>query len=165
MKAFILAILVMAVAAMGQTISVQPASITSCVGASASFSVTASGTGTLHYQWERKHGSWSNVGTDVASYSWTAAAGDNGDSVRVTVTDDNSSILSDRACLTVTQLPVFTYVTNPATYTVDAAITENTITSTGGAIDSFTVSPQLPAGLSLNKTTGAITGTPTTPTP
>lgn len=55
-----------------------------------------------------------------------------------------------------------TYSANPATYWQTQAITANTA-SVSGVVDSFTVSPALPAGLSLNKTTGAVTGTPTAP--
>ena len=54
-----------------------------------------------------------------------------------------------------------TYSTNPATYTKGAAITPNTPSHTDGAPGSYSVSPALPAGLSLNTTTGVITGTPT----
>jgi hypothetical protein len=52
------------------------------------------------------------------------------------------------------------YSQDTAAYGLGAAITPNVATVTG-AVDSFTVAPALPAGLSLNKTTGAITGTPT----
>ena len=53
------------------------------------------------------------------------------------------------------------YSANPATYTVGTAITANAPSSTGGAIASYSVTPALPAGLSLNVATGVITGTPT----
>ena len=53
------------------------------------------------------------------------------------------------------------YVTNPANYTTGTAIAPNTASSTGGAVVSYGVSPALPAGLSMNTTTGAISGTPT----
>ncbi|WP_433967148.1 putative Ig domain-containing protein [Tunturiibacter gelidiferens] len=48
--------------------------------------------------------------------------------------------------------------------TAGHAITTDTPTVTG-AVTSYTVSPALPAGLSLNASTGAISGTPTTVTP
>jgi hypothetical protein len=54
------------------------------------------------------------------------------------------------------------YTTNPATYTVGTAITTNTCTNGGGAVDSFAIVPALPAGLAMNSVTGAITGTPAT---
>ena len=54
-----------------------------------------------------------------------------------------------------------TYATNPAIYSLGRAITANAPSSTGGAIASYSVSPALPAGLSLNGTTGVLSGTPT----
>ena len=54
-----------------------------------------------------------------------------------------------------------TYSTNPAVYTYGVAITPNTPSSSGGSVTSYGVSPALPIGLSLNTSTGVITGTPT----
>jgi subtilisin-like proprotein convertase family protein len=54
------------------------------------------------------------------------------------------------------------YSSNPATYTKDTAIAINTPTSSGGAVVSYSVSPALPAGLTLNTSTGILSGTPTT---
>jgi hypothetical protein len=54
-----------------------------------------------------------------------------------------------------------TYLANPVTYTVGTPIASNTPTSGGGAPTGYSVIPALPAGLALNPTTGAITGTPT----
>lgn len=54
------------------------------------------------------------------------------------------------------------YSSNPATYTKNTAITNNTPSSSGGAVVSYSVSPALPAGLTLNTSTGVISGTPTT---
>jgi subtilisin-like proprotein convertase family protein len=54
-----------------------------------------------------------------------------------------------------------TYSSNPATYTTGTAITSNTPASGGGAVVSYAVSPALPAGLTLNTSTGVISGTPT----
>lgn len=53
-----------------------------------------------------------------------------------------------------------TYAQNPATYTAGVAITPNVPSSTGGAIISYGVIPDLPAGLSLHPTTGVLSGTP-----
>ena len=58
-----------------------------------------------------------------------------------------------------------TYATNPATYTKDLAIQANTPRSSGGAVASYSITPALPAGLTLSPTTGVITGTPTLPSP
>jgi hypothetical protein len=53
---------------------------------------------------------------------------------------------------------------SPQTYTVGVRIT--TLSPTvSGPVGSYSVSPALPAGLSLDASTGQITGTPTTPSP
>ena len=51
--------------------------------------------------------------------------------------------------------------TTPVTYVVGTAITANLPANDGGAIAGYTVDPALPAGLTLNLGTGAISGTPT----
>ena len=57
------------------------------------------------------------------------------------------------------------YSANPAVYTKGVAIPTNSPSSAaGGAVDTYSVSPSLPPGLSLNSSTGAISGTPTTVT-
>ena len=58
-----------------------------------------------------------------------------------------------------------TYTTNPALYTLNVAIAANTPSSTGGAVTMYSVSPTLPAGLSLNPATGVISGVPTASAP
>ena len=55
----------------------------------------------------------------------------------------------------------FSYSINPATYTKGTAINANTPTSSGGAVVSYAVTPALPAGLTLNTSTGIISGSPT----
>ena len=52
--------------------------------------------------------------------------------------------------------------TTPQTYNVGTAITPLTPTVTGN-VTSYSVTPALPAGLSLDATTGSISGTPTAP--
>lgn len=54
-----------------------------------------------------------------------------------------------------------TYITNPATYTVGLGIVPNTPFNSGGTITAYSVSPALPTGLTLNTSTGVISGTPT----
>lgn len=56
--------------------------------------------------------------------------------------------------------PIFSYLHQTVTYDSGVTITPNTVISTGGAIASFAIDPALPADLSFNTTTGAITGTP-----
>jgi hypothetical protein len=57
-----------------------------------------------------------------------------------------------------------TYSANPVSYPTGSAITNNNPTSSGGAVASYSVSPALPTGLSLNTGTGVISGTPTVAT-
>lgn len=52
------------------------------------------------------------------------------------------------------------YPTNPATYYVGIAISKNKPVVGGGAVDTFSVTPTLPAGLSIATGDGSITGTP-----
>ena len=69
--------------------------------------------------------------------------------------------------ITVSGIPpsALIYSSNPATYTKNTAITNNTPTSGGGAVASYAVTPALPAGLTLNTSTGVISGTPTSVVP
>ncbi len=53
-----------------------------------------------------------------------------------------------------------TYAVNPAAYTLGRSIATNTPNSTGGAITSYSVSPALPSGLTLDPVAGTIDGTP-----
>jgi gliding motility-associated-like protein len=65
------------------------------------------------------------------------------------------------AVITAIAAPAGLSYTTPNVYTVGTAITALNPTSTGGAIASYAISPSLPAGLTFNTTTGAISGTPT----
>ena len=58
--------------------------------------------------------------------------------------------------------PAFTLTSSSESRVVNTAATGFSITSTGGAISSFAISPAAPAGMSFNTSTGAFTGTPTT---
>ena len=53
------------------------------------------------------------------------------------------------------------YATNPGVYTLGQAIPLNLPSHGGGPATAYTVTPGLPAGLSLNGTSGAVSGTPT----
>jgi hypothetical protein len=82
-------------------ITTHPANLTVEAGATATFTVQASGTPPLRYQWQR--GGANIAGATSQSYSLTAAAADNGARFRVRVTNDIGSVLSNEAVLTVTQ--------------------------------------------------------------
>lgn len=75
-------------------------------------------------------------------------------------------VLLVTGCKDVAEAPTsLAYSVNPATYTTGTAIPANNPTHSGGSIDSYSVSPALPAGLALNASSGVITGTPTLATP
>jgi hypothetical protein len=57
--------------------------------------------------------------------------------------------------------PAFTISSASESKTVNTAITGYTISSTGGTIASYSISPAAPAGLTFNTTTGLLSGTPT----
>jgi hypothetical protein len=65
---------------------------------------------------------------------------------------------------TLTVPPGAVSYTSPVSYGTAFPISPNVPTTIGGGVTSYSVTPPLPAGLSIDKTTGKITGTPTTPT-
>ena len=100
-----------------------------------------------------------NTSTGVISGTPTSAIA----AANYTVTAINScgSAIND-VNITVTTSPlIITYTTNPAVYCPGNAITANSPGFTGGAPASYSVSPVLPPGLSLNSATGVISGIPT----
>lgn len=118
------------------TISAQPANATVFSAATATFSVTASrtGTGSLTYQWQKQEGgagAWTDVsGATSASYTTGAltAAADNTDKYRVVVSLVNAQpVTSNAATLTV----------NPAVITISAQ--PQSASALEGATASFSV--------------------------
>lgn len=111
---------VVRIAACDVSIDTQPSSITTCETNNDSFSVVASGTGTLNYQWQVNTASGSGVYTDIvddATYSGATTAtldltnvtsGIHGYYYRCIVTDDNCSTTSGVVTLTVTATQVLT---------------------------------------------------------
>ena len=84
-------------------------------------------------------------------------------SATYTVTASNTGG-SDTATITIVvndALPVIAYSPNSYTLTKGTAMTTATPTSGGGAVVGWTISPTLPAGLSIDTSSGDISGTPT----
>jgi hypothetical protein len=99
-----------------------------------------------------------NSSTGVISGTPTTAIS----ATNFTVTASNSAG-STTATINITiqiAAPTNLSYTTPVTYTQDQAI-ENNVPSVTGTVDSYSISPSLPAGLSLNTSTGVISGTPT----
>ncbi|MDQ2834358.1 MAG: immunoglobulin domain-containing protein [Acidobacteriota bacterium] len=102
------------------TITTPPVDITVNAGQTATFSVVATGTGPLTYQWA-KNGT-AIPGATATSYTTPAAVtGDSGTHFSVTVTNSAGSATSGPAILTVVTAPTIT--TPPADQTVNAGNT------------------------------------------
>ena len=110
------------------TVSANPANVTVTAGATATFSVSASGK-KLNYQWQR--GTTNIAGATSASYTTPAAtAADDGATFRVVITNKGGSVTSSAATLTVNVPPAIT--TQPAAVTVaEGATATFTATATG----------------------------------
>jgi len=116
------------------TITTQPASQTVTAGQTANFSVVATGSGTLTYQWKKNNTAIS--GATSASYTTPATtSADNNAQFAVVVTDANGNTTSNPATLTVTAAPVAPSITTqPANATVTAGQTATfSVTATGTA--------------------------------
>jgi glucose/arabinose dehydrogenase len=95
------------------SITTQPASQTVSTGQTATFSVAATGSQPLGYQWQR--GTTNIAGATSSSYSLVAASGDNGATFRVVVSNGFGSVTSNSATLTVTtNAPPTGTITAPA---------------------------------------------------
>src|SRR5438034_1212665 len=113
------------------TITTQPASRTVTAGQTATFSVTATGTAPLGYQWQRAGVPIS--GATLASYTTPpTTSGDNGAQFTVVVRNSAGSVTSTVATLTVNSPPTIT--SQPVSRTVTAGQTASfSVTATGTA--------------------------------
>ena len=88
-----------------------------------------------------------------------------------TVTAENTTGEDDVTLTITVKLPLITvndgapsalsYTTNPAIYTKGLAIADNSPSSRGGNVAYYWITPALPSGLSFDRYTGVISGTPT----
>ena len=106
--------LAVGLAGLGPQIDTPPQSLTQTVSLAASFAVTASGTGTLTYQW-RKDGTAIPQATS-ASLNLGAVNKTHEGSYDVVITDDNGSETSQAATLTVISPAIFTSPTSRSSY-------------------------------------------------
>lgn len=147
----------------------QPQNRTVPVGGTTTFTVTASGVPAPSYQWQRQPAGtfgFNNVGNDL-NYSGVTTATltvsnvadlANGDQFRVVVSNGVSpTVVSDPATLTIGIAPV---ITSAATTTFRATQAGTfTVAATGTPTPTYALSGQ-PSWLSINPTTGVMTGTP-----
>ncbi len=141
------------------TISAQPANQTVTVGQTATFSITASGTGTLTYQWKKNGTAVS--GATAASYTTPATvASDNAAQFTVVVTGNAGSVTSNAVTLTVNTPPSIT--TQPASATVIAGQTATfSVAATGTATLKYQWNQN---GTAINGATSSSYTTPATTT-
>jgi len=114
------------------SISTQPAGLTVTAGSSASFSVTASGGGTLTYQWAK--GGTAISGATGSTYSIAATTTSDAGNYTVTVTNSGGSVTSSAATLTVNAaVTAPSITTQPASATVNAGSAVSfSVTASGG---------------------------------
>lgn len=143
------------------TITVQPTSETVTAGQTASFSVTATGSAPLAYQWHKN----GLVISGAISPSYTTPAttsADNGAQFDVLVSNSAGSVNSQAATLTVAAATVVKITTTSLPNGAVQVAYSTTLQAIGGTLP-YTwsiASGQLPAGLTLSAA-GVISGTPT----
>src|SRR6266404_2080206 len=145
------------------SITTQPASQTVTVGQTATFTVVATGTSPLTYQWKKNGTSIS--GATSSSYTTPATtSSDNGAQFTVVVSNSAGSVTSNAATLTVNASPQPLQIT---TGSLPGGQTQTSysasLQATGGTAPYAwsVISAQLPNGLSLSPANGTITGIPT----
>lgn len=122
------------------TISAQPTDVTTCAGSSASFCVTASGTG-LTYQWETSAtgcaGTWTNIaGATTNCYTIpTVTAGMNSSAYRCKVTSSCGPTTITTNCAALTVVTSVTVTTQPVNQTIcDGSNTSFTVAGSGTGV-------------------------------
>jgi len=151
------ATLTVTAAAVPPTITTQPQSQTVTVGATATFSVVASGTAPLSYQWSKNGTAIS--GATSSSYTTPATmSGDNGATFTVKVTNSVGNQTSNAATLTVNVPPQITTQPQNQTVTVGAMATFSVV-ATGTAPLSYQWSKN---GTAITGATSASYTTPAT---
>jgi len=160
------ATLTVTTAPVAPSITTQPANRTVTAGQTATFSVTATGTTPLTYQWRRNGAEIS--GANSASYTTPATTtSDSGAQFTVVVSNSTGTVTSNAASLTVNPAPVPPSITTSSLPdgTVGAAYNAGLSATGGTAPYSWGLaSGSLPTGLSLNSS-GSISGTPTSTGP
>jgi hypothetical protein len=157
------ATLTVSAAAVAPSITTQPASRTVTAGQTAAFTVAATGTAPLTYQWKRNGTAIS--GATSSSYTTPATtSSDNGAQFTVAVSNSAGNVTSNAATLTVGgTTPPLTISTTSLPAGMDGQGYSAQLNATGGAAPyAWTLfTSSLPPGLTLSST-GMISGTPTT---
>ena len=152
------ATLTVTAAAVAPAITTQPANQSVTEGQTATFSVIATGTGTLTYQW--KKGDTAIPGATSSTYTTPATSNaDNAAVFTVVVTNGTGSATSSNATLTVNVPPAITVQPTAQTITAGAMATFS-VTATGTGTLSYQWKKN---GINITGGTGATTSSYTTP--
>jgi sugar lactone lactonase YvrE len=147
----------------------QPVAQRAAVGGTVSFTVTATGSPSPSFQWQRRVAGTSdfvNISNDTNFSGVTTAtltvtgltAAMNGDEFRAVMANSlTSGLNSDAASLTIVTLPVFTS-SNNATFRVGEANSFNVTVNAPGTVTYSATG--LPSWATINSSTGVISGTP-----
>ncbi len=135
------------------------ATATFTVGTAGTFTVTASGNPASTFSESGALPSGVSLNATTGVLSGTPAAGTAGSyPITITATNGVAPDATQSFTLTVNQVPAITSG-NAATFAVGTAGTF-TVTATGSPAPTFTYSGSLPSGVSLDMTTGVLSGTP-----
>jgi hypothetical protein len=140
----------------------QPSTIGVEVGQTASFTASASGSPTPAVKWQVKTTSvdWTDIGgATSATYSFTAALGDQGNQYRAVFTNTAGTATTNPATLNIGVTPVFTSINY---MTIPVGLTSGiTVIATGSPASQYTItSGSLPSGVTLDSVTGLFAGAP-----
>ena len=155
------ATLTVTAAPVAPTITTQPVAQTVTVGAAASFSVVATGTGQLAYQWKKNDSDIAGATSSTYTIATTSLA-DSGAQYSVVVTNGAGTVTSDKATLTVTAALVAPSITTqPASQSVavGGTVTFSVVaTGTGPLLYQWKkVNTLIPGATSSSYTTATIT--------
>jgi hypothetical protein len=143
------------------TVTGQPSTIGVEVGHTASFTASASGSPAPTVQWQMKIGTaaWTDIlNATSTTYSFSAALGDQGNQYRAVFTNSAGTATTNPATLNIGVTPVFTsinYMTIPVGMTSGI-----TVIATGSPAPQYSVTGNLPSGVTLDPVTGLFSGTP-----
>lgn len=149
------------------TIQSPPISSTVLAGTNASFTVGASGTSPLSYQWQKSTdggATYSNVGADNATLSFVSAALADAGLYRVTVINSIGSMTSNAVTLTVNQAPVITTqpvaatIASGGSYTLSVAVNAAPSPTYQWKLNGMNISGATSAGYAITGATGAKAG-------
>ncbi len=148
------------------TVTAQPQGVAVVAGQPAGFSVTATGSAPLSYQWQRSNDQGATfapiTGATSASYNLAATAlADNGARFRVVVNNGGGSATSDSATLTVTPAPMPPSITTqPQDLTLDAGQPASfAVTATGSTPLAYQWQRSNDGGVSYANIAGATVAT------